>query len=122
MCVRGPESSFYDYTRMWMDLVNRGGLFVVNNNCYLFFCALELKTRTVLPQYLINPSKTKELLIQDLLDDEDVLFLWSMLSIDITDHDNSLHLLNDIAELWITIRGFSMTGNWMDHKRKKIAS
>lgn len=37
MGVKGPESSFYDYTQAWMNLVNRGGLFVMNDNCFLFF-------------------------------------------------------------------------------------
>ena len=84
-----------------------------------FFRALELKTRTVLPQHLRNPTKTKQLLIQDLIEDDDVQFLWSMLSIDITDQNDSLHLLSNIAELWITIRGFSMTGSWIDQYKKE---
>ena len=37
MAVSGPESNFYDYTKMWIHLVDRGGLFVVNDNSYLFF-------------------------------------------------------------------------------------
>ena len=119
MAVSGPESNFYDYTKMWIHLVDRGGLFAVNDNSYLFFRALELKTRSVLPQHLRNPSKTKELLIQDLLDDDDIQFFWSMLSIDITDYDDALHLLTKIVELWITVRGFSTAGNWMDQYKKQ---
>ena len=119
MAVSGPESNFYDYTKMWIRLVDRGGLFAVNDNSYLFFRALELKTRSALPQHLRNPSKTKELLIQDLLEDDDIQFFWSMLSIDIANNDDAICLLKKIAELWITVRGFSTTGNWMDQYKKQ---
>ena len=119
MAVEGPESNFYDYTKMWIKLVDRGGLYHVSDNCYLFFHAMELKTRNLLPQHLQNPSKSKDLLIQELLGDEDVQFFWSMLSIDISDPDAALELLQDVAKLWITIRGFSIAGAWMEQYKKE---
>lgn len=122
MAVEGPESNFYDYTRMWIKLVDRGGLYHVSDNCYLFFRALELKTRHLLPQHLQNPSKSKDLLIKELLDDEDIQFFWSMLSVDISDPDTAYELLQDVATLWITIRGFSLAGAWMEKYKEKKKS
>ena len=37
MTIEGPESSFYDYTKEWMKLVDRGGLFNINDNSFMFF-------------------------------------------------------------------------------------
>ena len=31
------ESSFYECTKTWIDIVNRGGLFCVNEKTFLFF-------------------------------------------------------------------------------------
>ena len=31
------ESSFYEYMKTWIDIVNRGGLFCVNEKTILFF-------------------------------------------------------------------------------------
>ena len=37
-----------------------------------------------------------------------------MLSADIGDEEESVELLRDIVELWLTIRGFSIAGQWME--------
>ena len=37
MAVDGPESSFYEYTKEWMKLVDRGGLFQVNESSFFIF-------------------------------------------------------------------------------------
>ena len=34
------ESSFFQYTKTWIDSVNRGGLFTVNETAFLFFLGL----------------------------------------------------------------------------------
>lgn len=119
MAVEGPESNFYDYTKEWMKLVDRGGLFHISDNAYLFFRALELQTRCILPLHLKNPSHSKDSLMQELLGDEDAQFFWSMLSVDISDCEESSNLLKEVAELWITIRGFSTTGAWMEQYKKE---
>ena len=31
------ESSYYEYMKTWIDIVNRGGLFCVNEKIFLFF-------------------------------------------------------------------------------------
>ena len=42
MAVAGRESSFSEYTTEWIHQVDRGGLFHVSEQAYLFFRALEL--------------------------------------------------------------------------------
>ncbi len=49
--------------------------------------------------------------------DEDIIFYWSMLSVDL-DEDECKEILKDVVTLWLNIRGFSVTGSWVEqHKR-----
>ena len=41
MVVEGTETSFLDYTKEWIERVNRGGLFRVNDKAFVFFTHLE---------------------------------------------------------------------------------
>ena len=41
-----------------------------------------------------------------------------MLSVDIDGEEESVELLRDIVELWLTIRGFSIAGQWMEIYKK----
>ena len=53
------EWSFYDYTEKWLELVDRSGLFHVNDATYVFFHALEIQTREHLPQQLKSTIITR---------------------------------------------------------------
>ena len=43
MAVNGDESNFLEYTTKWIGIVNRGGLFEINDTTYMFFKEIELK-------------------------------------------------------------------------------
>ena len=49
MALVGDESSFYNYTKEWIGLVDCGGLFNVNDDAYTFFKSVERETRCILP-------------------------------------------------------------------------
>ena len=42
MAVNGEESSLLEYTTKWTGLVNRGGLFEINDTTYMLFKEIEL--------------------------------------------------------------------------------
>ena len=64
--------------------------------------------------------ETKDKLICDVIADPKVELSWTILSSDIDDEDEAGKLLQEIVKLWVTIRGFSLTSNWMEqYKRKK---
>ena len=114
MAVEGEEADFYAYTREWVKTVDRGGLFYINDPTF-FFRAVEMTTQALLPKHLRNSSgNRKDGLQQKITEDEDVQFYWSMVSIDIEDEKASLELLQSIVELWVRIRGFSITSAWME--------
>ena len=50
-----------------------------------------------------------------LSENEDILFHWSLLSVDC---DSSTELLKEILSLWVTIRGGSIAGCWMEQYKK----
>ena len=48
---------------------------------------------------------------------DDILFHWSMLCVDLDDNGAS-EVLKDVLTLWINIRGFSITGSWIEQCKK----
>jgi len=130
-----PATSFLDYTTQWIKIVNRGGLYEVNDDVFLLFNAIEKAMQVKLMSHLekgTNPpsqqSSGKEEIIQCMLSDSNVLFYWDIVSYSIQDDGNRLELLSHIARTWLTIRGFSITSQWMeqyksmpsaDNKKKK---
>ena len=56
----------------------------------------------------------KSAIIEFVRKDDDVQFYWSMLSVDIEEEHNS-ELLHHIVQLWLTIRGFSISKAWMEN-------
>ena len=107
------ESSYYEYTKTWIDIVNRGGLFCVNEKTFLFFSICGIKNTvcsTATPQKFIC---IKEELYSQRVDKEDVKFQWSM-SLDIQVEDHSMELLKTIVEEWVKLRGFAVTSLWLE--------
>lgn len=89
---------------------------IVHND---FFKAIECQVRERLPALLKSQlGVSKESIISAIASDQHVEFLWTLLSIDIDNDENSVELLKEIIELWITIRGFSMTSAWLEHYKR----
>ena len=121
MAVNGDESSFLLYTLEWSS---RGGLFEINDEAYRLFKEIEMKMQkqllSILESSLSLPGK-RELVIDAVAGDDDVQFLWVLLSCDITDEEDAICLLKEIIGLWLTIRGFSIAGTWLEEYKKKAA-
>ena len=104
------------YTRKWLDQVNRGGLFPLNDSTFTFFVAIEKQVRN-LPSHVIRPSDKKAFktaLIDSIIQDEDVQFYWALINQDIDKPKDAEVLLIEIVKLWVIIRGFSLAASWMD--------
>ena len=109
------EESFLEYTCAWLQLINRGGLFTVRDEVYNFFLELELCMYPMLKSRLgvEGSSHSKNELVQTIKTDEDVLFAWSLITVDLSRDDSGL-LLTDVIHMWITIRGFSIASKLID--------
>ena len=122
MRAEGPTSSLQEYTREWVEKVNRGGLFDVSDEAYNLFIAIEVAMLYRLTSHLkssvsLEPADAKQgkdAIIDHVLSDCDVQFHWSLLSVDIPDDKDGFELLRNIIELWLTIRGFSISKAWME--------
>ena len=106
----------------WTKKTDRGGLWYVKETTFQVFCAIEYQIRTLLKE-LRNPlPPTKADIIKRVTKDDDVQFYWLIASADFEIDDQETHdlLLNRIVELFLTIRGFSLVGMWME-KYKQLA-
>ena len=115
------EESFLAYTCSWLQLINRGGLFTVCDYVYSFFFELDLCVYSLLKQRLGvgGSSETKSELLQAIKSDEDVLFAWSMVTLDLSKEDSCL-LLASVVELWVTIRGFSVASRLLEEYKEAL--
>jgi hypothetical protein len=100
---------------IWIEIVDRGGLFHVNDNSYAFFVSIE----NVLRQYLqlskasdMKPG-AKDMIVRRILDDDDVNLHWSAIGVEL-DEKASGTLLGMITNEWITLRGFSFAGSFVE--------
>ena len=114
------EESSLAYTCSWLQLINRGGLFTVHDDVYTFL-ELDLCAYPLLKQRLDvgGSSQTKSELVQALKSDEDVLFAWSMVTLDLSNEDSCL-LLASVVELWVTIRGLSMASRLVEEYKEAL--
>ena len=76
------DGDFLSFTHAWIDYINRGGLYRVKDEVYLFFVELEMCVYPLLHQQPTKGghSKTKDEIIHQVKEDEDVLFAWTLLN------------------------------------------
>lgn len=124
MAVFGDISDFTKYTTEWLDKVNRGGLFPLNDTSFIFFIAIEIVVRRVLPKkYAGNQTQgIKQSVLDSITRDKNVQYYWALVSQDIDDEDSSFELLCEIANLWVTIRGFSLASTWLEEYKRATKS
>ena len=100
----------------WIECVNRGGLTFVNDLTFEIFVAMELEIRIHLqgPQQPVNLSS----IAPAIKNNEDVLFLWSMLSAGWSESAGST-LLDMVISMWVGIRGFSYSSALVEKYKKE---
>lgn len=100
--------SYLDYVKVWTRTTDRGGLRHASSDTYRFFLALE----TLLYQ-LIEKGELREKVVSEILTNDNVLFLWGIAT-DLADEKQSLELLQEVAQLWFTVGGFSITSQLLE--------
>ena len=120
MAVASENEDYQSYSRHWIDIVNRGGLFPLNDQAFAFFSAVETKVRALLPCTATSQaSDSCEATVRQVVEDDDVQWEWCLLSQDIDSYEEGAEVLNDIVKLWVTIRGFSLAASWLEKSKKK---
>lgn len=99
----------------WEELIDRGGLCHVKEETYQLFYTMELLVRQHLTIQTADKltSGSRPEIEKTILEDEEVLFAWSIASVELDDRTAKI-LLKLIVELWLTIRGFSFAGAFIE--------
>ena len=74
------DSSYLAYTTEWMRLINRGGLYQVNDMSYLLFREMELEFRKHVRSSNLQMGHlpSRDHLIKAIVENDDVLFQWCL--------------------------------------------
>ena len=116
--------SLFDYTNAWVDKVNRGGLYEVSDQFYLFIRTVELIVRRVLNYNLIVTyagEDLREVLLSKLLKHEYVQTYWSTITRHIDNKVLKDTLLLKILQTWGNIRAYSFIKTWLNVMKRKSA-
>ena len=110
-------STYLDYIKTWTKSVDRGGLRHVTDDTYRCFLAIE----SIIYKILIKGELKDEILTR-VLGDENVRFLWEIAVATELNDMYSAELLQEVVNLWFTIRGFSVVGQLLEQYKKATKS
>lgn len=92
----------------WIRAVDRGSLIHINNMTFELFLSMEQSIRRcVKAGQELGDARSQ------LKEDENILFYWSILTAN-QSNDVSTTILEMVLDLWITVRGFSLAGAWVE--------
>ena len=95
--VCDSDGSVLDYTKEWMEKVNRGGLFPLNNVTFQMFVGIEKATRFRLRRHLVgrHDHDLKDI-IDSIVKTDDVQWHWLLISQSVESSDDSDWLLRKL--------------------------
>ena len=114
-----------DCSNDWMKLASRGGLIFVKDTTYMVFHAMELVVRKHFCKEKVEKLSpgSRSMLTALIHKDEDVEF-YSCMLFSVVDEGVASILLNSMIKLWVTMRGFSFAGSWIElykqHTKKSL--
>ncbi|XP_022111422.1 uncharacterized protein LOC110990655 [Acanthaster planci] len=119
-CKTDTEKTFLEYTNEWIEKQNRGGLFHVGDDVYIFFRTLEHVSRQFLTR--ANLSKfpgmnVKSSLKEKILSVRRVHNYWQTLTQGKLSGDVSKRFLDMVLNLWIKIRVTAFIKVYLDLKK-----
>ena len=96
----------------WMEMIDRGGLCCVKNGAFYLFNAMEEEVREQFHLSCVHQMGEgyEDSVISSIVENEEVLFHWAVLTSDIKAEEANEVLLMMI-KLWTTIRGFSIVSD-----------
>ena len=109
------EDDELEGTELWLNAIDRGGLWHVSDATYMLFTILEEDIRKFFTTRHLTKlqESTKSQIIDHLTNNGDVLFQWCLLTACIPDSAASL-LLKKIVELYVTVRGFAFASSCVE--------
>ena len=117
------DVSLIQYTMHWIEIVNRGGLFIVNDEFFVFIKMLEHIARTILNKnLLVNYCGTdiRSILLQKFMGNQALNDMWTNLTQQIRSKDLSAKILGMIYSKWVNLRANSFVKNWIEIQKNKL--
>ena len=104
--MTGDDSDVNLGSEDWTNTLDRGGLWLVNDQTFTFFAIMEelIQSKWTKANVEEQGEGAKQSLINTILQNEDILFQWSFCSSGLDDEKS---LLAKIVELFVTVRGFA---------------
>lgn len=99
----------------WINAIDRGGLLHITDSCFQLFLAIETVTsQEMKPTAAVMDDPFCKHINNLITSDSDVLFCWTLIT-----GEESLKevILYEIAQLWVTIRGFSFAKSIVEKYR-----
>ena len=116
------SKSFLDYTKSWTERRNRGGLFCVNDEFYIFIRRIENVARTVLNKQLLKSYKGEDLrdiLMEKFYKSTLIDVSWSALYKTVESKELVLFVKHVILRKWIGLRSRAFVNNWVQISKRK---
>ena len=105
----------------WIANIDRGGLCHVKDVTYMVFVTMEENLRHHLKVSNVTEmnSDFREKVVTELVKNDDVSFYWCMLALDLDAEKESV-LLKLLVEHWVTVRGLSFAGAYMEMYKQHV--
>lgn len=121
----GEPDTLFEYTKVWSELIDRSGLYHINDDVFELFESIEMITRQhVNVKSVVDDLPGKDLrkaICDDILQSMTILYLWEKIADVIpSEYEKySIELLQEVSDLWITVRGHSFARDWNTKFQKK---
>ena len=120
------QQHFLNHTRIWIDCTDRGGLFKISDQVYLFFRSMEYAVRSIFKTSTLENyigQNLKDVICRNILNRSHVINNWDTITkeSDLNDKQKR-HLLVKIALYFTNIRGNAFVKAWVDQAKKKSDS
>ena len=99
----GDEAVKEEETELWVNTIDRGGLWHVNDITYTFFVIVEITRQYFNTKSILENSKPQ--MMEHIMHHDDVLFQWCFLTTSVQEKVGLL-LLERLIQLYVTVRGF----------------
>ncbi len=118
-CTTDTVKSFLEYTNEWITIQNRGGLFHVNDDVFLFFRTIENEARQYLSRENLQNcvGQVKRKLKTKIMAQKRIHDYWCNLTKEKITGDTSKRLLDMVVNLYIKIRIKAFLKVYLDLKK-----
>lgn len=121
----GEPESPSEYSTLWMEIIDRGGLYHINDKVFHLIESIEMIVRQhfnfiTMKEYVPGTDLSKQVHDQ-VLCNHGIVNSWEQIATDFPRkyEKYSVELLSVITDLWITIRGHSFAKGWNTKFEKK---